>query len=377
MNSSPPRVLLLRVEPASYMVALARALDDAWPGELDVVFMARALTQNWEEASGSSAYDVLPEGGLAAARALRRRILETRPDLVHVAGWSKPASIAAILTARARNTPVVVDSDSWRGSASSLCAGVKRIVYPRLFGQVTHFAPGGERQAAYLRSYGAPDDKITPVNMSVDVVGIRSSLAREPKAGAMLRQRLGLALEAPVALFVGRLLALKGLDDLFAAWPRVVAAEPKARLLIAGDGERRAQVEAMAAADPTIRPLGRLSGEDVWRAYAAADLVVAPSRFEPWGLVVNEAMAAGAPLVVTDVFGCVGDLARNEETALVVASERPQELARAMSRLIGDPALRLRLAGRARRLISGWTIEAQAKNIASIWRRALAKQAGA
>ncbi|HXY59425.1 MAG TPA: hypothetical protein VEH76_12695, partial [Methylocystis sp.] len=71
MNSSPPRVLLLRVEPASYMVALARALDDAWPGELDVVFMTRALTQNWEEASGSSAYDVLPEGGLAAARALR------------------------------------------------------------------------------------------------------------------------------------------------------------------------------------------------------------------------------------------------------------------------------------------------------------------
>jgi glycosyltransferase involved in cell wall biosynthesis len=267
--------------------------------------------------------------------------------------------------------PVVVDLDTWRGTPSRWRGAVKKLVYPQLLKRVTHFAPGGNRQAAYLRSFGVPDEKITTIQMTVDVGGIRQFLASEPTAGAIFRQRFGVPTDATMALFLGRLVSLKGLDDLLTAWPQVRVKAPGARLVIAGDGELREKIAEAGAVDSSIHPVGRLSGDDVWRAYAAADYVVAPSHIEPWGLVVNEAMAAGAPVVVTDIFGCVGDLARDNETAIVIPAHAPDRLAEAMTRLALHPAKRHRLASVASEVISDWTIENEARIIADIWRRVL------
>jgi glycosyltransferase involved in cell wall biosynthesis len=374
LSSAAPRVLLFRIEPADYMQALAHALKDAWCGPIDVVYMSRALTQSWG-ASGSGKEVYLPPGRLASVLALRRRIDETQPALLHVAGWRTHPALAAIFIGSARGLPVVVDLDTWRGEAAGWRAAVKNRTYPWLLGRVSHFAPGGSRQAAYLRNFGVPGNKITKTNMSVDVAGIRASLSRAPDAGAAFRARHGLKPDAIVALFVGRLMRLKGLEDLLATWSQIAAAVPLARLVIAGDGELRDMVLAAAARDQTILPVGRLSGEDVWHAYASADFVVAPSHREAWGLVVNEAMAAGAPPILTEVFGCVGDLARHMENALIVPPHRPDELANAMLTLARDPLLRARLAREARSIISHWTIQAQAEKISGIWRRALMMEA--
>ena len=167
------------------------------------------------------------------------------------------------------------------------------------------------------------------------------------------------------------LVSLKGLDDLLAAWPEVAARVPGARLVIAGDGELRDRIVAAAAADPSILAIGRLSGDDVWCAYAAADFFVAPSHSEAWGLVINEAMAAGTPIIATDIFGCVNDLARDGETALVIPPHEPNRLAAAMARLAQEPETRRRLAVAASALISDWTIEHEAERVTDIWRRAL------
>ncbi len=372
-----PRVMVLRVEPTGYMLALTRALREAWPGPIDVVFMARALTQPWDTDEATSTFHILPQGRLRPIVALRKYIAATGPRLLHAAGWSAPPSLAAILTGKGQRLPVVVDLDTWRGTPSRWRWAAKQAVYPRLFRRVTHFAPGGQRQAAYLRSFGVADSKITPVNMTVDVTTIRATLAREPDAGRAFRVRFGIPADAPMALFMGRLVALKGIGDLLAAWSQVVAETPSAKLAIAGDGDLRSHVAAAAAADPSILPIGRLSGAEVWRAYTAADYVVAPSHGEGWGLIVNEAMAAGTPVIVTDVFGCVGDLARDDDTALVVPPASPEQLAQAMQQLARDPALRSRLARKASTLISNWTIEAEAQKIVGIWRRVLAEQGAA
>jgi glycosyltransferase involved in cell wall biosynthesis len=363
--------LLFRIEPAGYMLDLARALRAIWPGEIDVVFMNRALTQKWELDARSFPHEVLPKGRLNAMRAIHRRIRETRPDLLHVAGWSAPPSLAAILIGDACGLPVVVDLDTWRGTPSCWRGAVKSIAYPHLFKMVTHFAPGGNRQAAYLRGFGVPDNKMTAVQMTVDVTSIRQFLASEPTAGATFRERFGIARDATVALFIGRLVSLKGIEDLLVAWPRVTSQVRGMQLVIAGDGELRDRIASAAAVDPSIHQVGRLSGDDVWRAYAAADFVVAPSRFDNWGLVVNEAMAVGAPVIATDIFGCAGDLLR-DDTALVVPACAPDRLAESITRLALDPSARRRLVAAASELISEWTIENQAGKIADIWRRAFA-----
>jgi len=371
METSRPRVLVLRIEPASYMLALVKALRATWAGRIDVIFASPALTQKWELGRDCLEHEMLPKGRLNAMRAIRRMIQDTQPDLLHVAGWSAPPSLAAILAGRACGLPVIVDLDTWRGTPSRWRGAVKRLIYPFLLQQVAHFAPGGKRQAAYLGRFGVPDEKITPVGMTVDVTAIRSFAADESDAGEVFRRRFGIATDATMVLYIGRLVPLKGLDDLLAAWPQVATQVPNARLVIAGDGELRERISAAAQLDTSICPVDRLSGDDVWRAYLAADFVVVPSHFENWGLVVNEAMAAGKPIIVTDVFGCVGDLAHDDQTALVVPPHAPARLGDAMTRLAREPETRRRLATAAGALISDWTIEHEAERIVGIWRRAL------
>jgi glycosyltransferase involved in cell wall biosynthesis len=371
LGTDQPKVLMLRIEPTGYMLALVKALRAIWPGELDVVFMSPALTQKWDLESIDFQYEILPDGRWQSARAMLHRIKQTQPSLLHVAGWSAPPSLVGILHGHGCGLPVVVDLDTWRGAPSFWRSAIKKLVYPSLFSRIGHFAPGGSRQADYLRGYGVPDEKITPVQMTVDVIGIQRYLASEPSSGSFFRKRLGIALDAPVALFMGRLVSLKGIADLLHAWPSVTSRVPGIQLVIAGDGEERGQVVAAAAKDPNIHAVGRLTGNDVWSAYAAADLCVAPSLIEPWGLVVNEAMAAGTPVIVTDIFGCVGDLARDGETALVVPAGAPDKLAEAISAIALDETLRLRIARTAASLISAWTIQKQAQKIASIWMQML------
>lgn len=362
------RVLLLRIEPTDYIRALVREVRYAWPGTVDVIYVNSALTQPWTFDAAADAASVLPAGLLRAVSAIRARIHGDTPALVHTAGWGSAASAAALLTARSCGLPTVVDLDTWDDAATGWRAAVKRKVLPCLLRQVSHFAPGGQRQAEFLKRYGVPSSRITPINMTVDVTAIRAALVAAPGAGRHFREKHGIG-EGPLVLFLSRLVAEKGVEDLLAAWPLVAAQCTDARLAIAGDGPLADVVSDAAAADPSIRPVGRLAGEEVWHAYAAANLFVAPSRHEGWGLTVNEAMAAEVPILMTEAFGCLGDLATPDETVAVVPPGDPQCLAGTMVDLLVDAASRRRLAAAAARRIDDWTLEAEAARITAIWRR--------
>src|SRR5262249_3623602 len=92
----------------------------------------------------------------------------------------------------------------------------------------------------------------------------------------------------------------QGIQDLFDAYIRLRAQRNDVTLMIAGSGGLERFVRDAAASLRSVHYLGQLSGEQVWQAYAAADVFVLPSRREPWGLVVNEAMAAGLPVIVSE-----------------------------------------------------------------------------
>ena len=124
---------------------------------------------------------------------------------------------------------------------------------------------------------------------------------------------------------------------------------------------RRGRGDARARACSARSPRERLPV-----AYAAADALVLPSiptpRFrEPWGLVCNEALHQGTPVVATTAVGAVaGGLVRDGETGLVVAARRPAALAAAIARLLADPALRARLGAAGRAALAGHTYAAMA-----------------
>jgi glycogen(starch) synthase len=155
---------------------------------------------------------------------------------------------------------------------------------------------------------------------------------------------------APLLLSVGRLEYEKGVQDLIAALPRIRRRHPGTRLLVAGTGTQRAMLGERARTHRvarSVRFLGHLPDAELAAVLAAADAVVLPSRYEPFGIVALEAAAAGAPLVASTAGG-LGEAVVDGETGL---SFRPGDLAglaRAVGAVLSDPAAAARRARAAR-----------------------------
>ena len=206
--------------------------------------------------------------------------------------------------------------------------------------------------------------------MTVDVTAMmrHGDMIRGTGERTPLRSRFGLSESQTVFVYVGRLESYKGITVLLEAFAALARLRPECALLIVGDGALRGQVEAAAAGSPTIAYAGRRGTDDVMAAYACADVAVLPSTFEPWGLVVNEAMAFGLPVIATDRVGCVDDLVLDGKTGRVVKAESAAALQAAMQELAASEPDRRRLGEAARALISGWTLENQAAILVSAWR---------
>lgn len=362
-------VFMLMIEPTPYILGFVREVRSVWKGAVEVAFAERNLSQPWGECVVADEF--LTAGFLPETRRLWARLKHGRYALVHLAGWSHPLIFTALLICALRGIPVTVESDTpRRAEPGGWRPWVKRMLYPWLFRLPRLFLPGGSRQAAYFSDYGVPDERIRIARMTVDVEAILTYRASvTPERRNRNRQRLGLAKDQVVFLFVGRLESHKGIRELLDAYRECTAAH--CALLIAGDGACRREVDEAAARVPGIMVTGRLAGADLLDVYAAADVFVLPSLREPWGLVVNEAMASGLPVIATDAVGCADDLIEQGATGLIVPAGKPAALARAMQHLAGDAGLRRAFSHAATERIRSWTLRNEAGRVTVAWREAL------
>lgn len=364
--------LLFYIEPTSYLMPLWHEISAQTDGKARIVFLEENLTQSWGlDLRDDPGVTLLRGTRWAKFKALLPLIWRKDVKLVHLAGWGHPLLLAAMVMAWLRRITVTMETDTplpvglpvWKRA-------IKRVIYPILFKLPAMFLPGGTRQAAYLRHYGVKPKRIQVAQMTVDVAAI-SAYADHADADHRLnlRAKWGLPADAVVFLYVGRLEPHKGIQDLLGAFA-LLRMEPVA-LLIVGDGSMQPGLAREALADRRICCTGRLSGNELLDAYAAADVFVLPSLFEPWGLVVNEAMACGLPMIATDRVGCVDDLVIEGHTGLVVPAETMSALAAAMTAMHQVPLLRDKMRNNARSLIAGWTIQKEAAIMNSTWNRLL------
>jgi len=158
--------------------------------------------------------------------------------------------------------------------------------------------------------------------------------------------------DAGRVLFVGQLKEYKGVAELLAAWSRVEA--PGARLRMVGNGPLEHAVRDAAARDPRIELVDYVPQEELPRELAGARCLVLPSVTtridrEPWGLVVNEGMHAGRPVVVSDAVGAAaGGLVQHGRNGLVVREKDPSALRDALELLLRDPQRANRMGEQAR-----------------------------
>ncbi len=172
-----------------------------------------------------------------------------------------------------------------------------------------------------------------------------------PEEGAALRRELGIPVDAPVAGFVGQIIERKGIPDIVACMPRVLERVPGARFLFVGEG---ALLEFLKTKTRELR-LERsvvIAGfrRDVPSVMKAVDVLVLPSIVEGFGYVLVEAMAAGKPVVATNV-SSIPEIVRDGETGRLVDVHRPDQLADAITAILLDPSRGAAMGRRGREVV--------------------------
>jgi glycogen(starch) synthase len=178
---------------------------------------------------------------------------------------------------------------------------------------------------------------------------------------------------APLLLFFGRLEWEKGVQDLIAALPRIRRVHPGTRLVVAGTGTHRDWLVEQARKHKVRRAVdfvGHLSDRALAAALAAADAVVLPSKYEPFGIVALEAAAAGTPLVASTAGG-LGEVVLDRVTGLSFAPGDTEALAGAVRSVLDDRPAAVRRARAAKsRLATDFDWSKIAEDTAAVYRSA-------
>jgi glycosyltransferase involved in cell wall biosynthesis len=243
-------------------------------------------------------------------------IARTRPDVVLITGWYSITLVRALRACRRLGVPVLYRGDSHLLSAPrGWRHAIWRVKTWVLLRHFSGFLSPGRRVDAYLRWFSVPAHRVfhVPHGVDNDLFARTAAPYLDPVHRAEARRDWGIAKDAFVALFVGKLVPSKRPLTLV----RAMAQLPKgATLMIVGSGpleERLAPEAARLGVD--LKLIGFLNQSELGKAYAVADCLALPSDFpETWGLVVNEALATGLPVVVSQAVGCAPDLVRDGET---------------------------------------------------------------
>ncbi len=265
------------------------------------------------------------------------------------------------LIARLRRKPFVL----WTGIWMRLRTLFHRLVFPFTRYVYTHadaIVAYGEHVKRYLISEGVPAERIFVAAHAVDNDAYNREIPKEEKVA--LRRKLGIAQGQKVVLYLGRLEEVKGLPYLLEAFASLQRND--AVLVLVGTGSERSRLEQLARKkDITdrVRFVGYVPPEQTRLFYALAYVYVLPSITtpyfkEPWGLVVNEAMNQGVPVIATDAVGAAaGGLVQKGINGFVVPEQDSAALAQVLRCILDDPDLRERLGRSARRIIAGWDNE--------------------
>lgn len=225
----------------------------------------------------------------------------------------------------------------------------------------------GQNNFDYYRHYGLPAERLffTPYVVDNDFFQTQAKLL-EPHRRE-LRAQWGVMDDRPIFLACGKLSAIKQPLLLLRAFQRI-RQQSMCALLYAGDGALRNQVEKVVREEniPDVTITGFLNQSRISEAYTAADILVLPSSSEPWGLVVNEAMNFGLPIVTSNQVGCARDLVRPNKNGYTFDYRSIDQLTEILSTLMTDAERRRRYSRCSIEIIAEYTLSRVAKTIADV-----------
>ena len=285
-------------------------------------------------------------------------------DVLWVHGYNRWFHWLAMARAKIRGLKIVVRDEATLLSTSQhkLKRLAKRLFFLVLRKLGDGFLAIGTLNAHYYQSYGITPDRIFSVPYAVDNAFFREKAREAARDRERLRRELGLSPGRPVILYASKLSEVKRGMDLLEAYIRMSpdqVQEPHPYLLFIGDGSQRKTLEERAGTRhwSSIKFLGFRNQTELPGYYDLCDVLVLPSIFEPWGLVINEVMNAGRAVVVSDQVGCGPDLVRPGENGAVFPAGDIVRLRQALVDLTGDPEKCRAMGEKSLELIKTWGLE--------------------
>jgi glycosyltransferase involved in cell wall biosynthesis len=379
------RLLALAAAPVFYQVPLYRAVSKRPEISLTVLYASTGGARPYDAGFGRAVtWDVDLFDGYEHRRVRRaesnevRRgffglrdwdvlglILRGQYDVLWIHSYSSLTTWLGIVAAWLKRMPILLREEQTllrdrRPPKSWIRSIVLRTLFRRIDGLYI-----GSNNKAYFRHFGVTDDRLWFVPYAVENAALRAQSLALRETRAELRASFGLTESGgPVILVVSKLIPGKGLETALDAFD-AVRRERRCSLLIVGEGPLRQCLEQRIEAEgiPDVAFAGFLNRGEIARAFAAADVFLHCSESETWGLVVNEALNFALPVVTTDMVGCAADLVRTGENGYVVPVGDVAATAAALSRLVRDDALRIRLGEASLGIVERWTYDVAADGI--------------
>jgi len=291
-------------------------------------------------------------------------------DAVLLIGWAFASCWLALGAARAHGLKVLLRGESgvegyherppWKSK-------VRDIALEAIFRSVDAFLTIGSRNAELYRAFGVPDEKLFLTPYAVDNAYFLAKADELASRRSELRSALGVNDDRPIVMTSGKLIERKAPLDLLRAFAEVRPKRPS-KLVFLGDGPLRGEVETEArragVADDVLVTGFKDQGV-LGEVYGAADLFAFPTRFETWGLVLNEAMLFGLPAICTDRVPGADDLIVAGESGHVYPAGDVAALARLLDEYLADPG-RLRSMGQAAlEKIRHWDLDRDVEGVAA------------
>ncbi len=256
---------------------------------------------------------------------------------------------AAFLFGTDANTLAARDSRSWK-------LFVKKLVLPRVYSLADQVVVPSTATYHLIRSLGIPADQITLTPYSVDNDWWKEQSAEVDRAA--VRHSWGIDPEACVILFCAKL-------------------QPWKRLVFAGEGPLRSELETEAATQglaERVRFLGFVNQSELPGVYTASDLMVLPSEYEPFAVVVNEASCCGCPVIASDRVGAAQDLIAPVNPSFVYPCGNVNALAELLKVAVASPVLLAEWGRAARQRMETWSIRENVSATVEAIRRAISRR---
>lgn len=258
---------------------------------------------------------------LLLIKTLFLEIWQSKADMVVLAGFHLPEYWSMLFAARLKGKTIAVFCDSTAFDRPH--SFVKGLLKRLFFSQCDAFFGYGQRSREYLMSLGAPSEAIYFRCQA-------AALPHDYDVQSVIATRASNTNDVPRYLYVGRLSPEKNLDDLLHAFNKVLSTIPDAILVIVGGGPLKEHLVALAhqlGLGESVVFAGSKNIEELQLEYLNASCMVLPSSSEPWGLVVNEALSFGCPVVVSHRCGCVPELVIDGKTGYSYECGNVDELA--------------------------------------------------